>query len=69
MSAEHCCYSSKTLDNIQITIPSDGTAIRFEVMVTPIMEQIKAKMQENMLLTESRDRLLSKQMSREIEVE
>ena len=58
----------KTFDNIQITIPSDETAIKFEAMVTPIMEQIKTKMRENMLLTEARDRLLPKLMSGEIEV-
>ncbi len=58
----------KTFDNIQIVFPSNGLAFRFEEKVSPIMEQIKAKMQENMLLTEARDRLLPKLMSGEIEV-
>ena len=58
----------KTFDNIQIIIPTDELAERFETMVSPFMEQIKIKMQETSLLSEARDRLLPKLMSGEMEV-
>ena len=58
----------KTFDNIEITFPTNNLAALFEKTVSPIMEQIKTKIRENMTLTEARDRLLPKLMSGEIEV-
>ena len=58
----------KTFDNIEISFPANNLATSFEKTVSPIMEQIKTKMLENMTLTEARDRLLPKLMSGEIEV-
>lgn len=58
----------KTFDNIEISFPANNLAASFEKTVSPIMEQIKTKMLENMTLTEARDRLLPKLMSGEIEV-
>ena len=58
----------KTFDNIEITFPAKNLAASFEKTISPIMEQIKAKMREIMTLTEARDRLLPKLMSGEIEV-
>ena len=58
----------KTFDNIEFTIPSNELAAKFELKVSPIMEQIKTKMKEKALLAEARDRLLPKLMSGEVEV-
>ena len=58
----------KTFDNIEILFPSNGLVAQFEGEVAPIMEQIKTKTEESMLLSEARDRTLSKLMSGEIEV-
>jgi len=58
----------KTFDNIEISFPANNLAASFEKTVSPIMEQIKTKILENMTLTEARDRLLPKLMSGEIEV-
>ena len=58
----------KTFDRIHIRIPPDNLIQRFENMVTPVMELIKAKTKENFALSEARDRLLPEQMSGEVEV-
>ena len=58
----------KTFDSIHLTIPTEEILKVFDAMVSPLMEQIKAKMQQNMVLAEARDRLLPKLMNREIEV-
>ena len=58
----------KTFDRIHIRIPSDNLIQRFENMVTPVMELIKAKTKENFALSEARDRLLPELMSGEVEV-
>lgn len=58
----------KTFDSIHITIPSNSLIPIFETTVSPIMQQIKIKIQENFILSEARDRLLPKLMSGEVEV-
>lgn len=58
----------KTFDSIHVTIPTREIIDRFESNVSPYMEGIKAKMLLNRRLIESRDRLLPKLMSGEIEV-
>ncbi len=58
----------KTFDNIFLTVPDSRLVKLFEEKVTPIMCQIKKKMEEIMALSEARDRLLPKLMSGEIEV-
>ena len=58
----------KTFDSIHLTVPTRGVLTAFDAVVSPIMDQIKAKMQQNTLLAEARDRLLPKLMSGEIEV-
>lgn len=58
----------KTFDRIHIRIPPDNLIQRFENMVTPVMELIKAKTKENFALSEARDRLLPELMSGEVEV-
>lgn len=58
----------KTFDQISLTIPQKEVLQAFDQRVTPIMEQIKAKMGQISLLKEARDRLLPKLMNREIEV-
>ena len=58
----------KTFDSIHITIPSNSLIPIFETTVSPIMQQIKIKIQENFILSEARDRLLPKLMSGEMEV-
>ena len=58
----------KTFDQISLTIPQKEVLQAFDQRVTPIMEQIKAKMGQISLLKEARDRLLPKLMNGEIEV-
>ncbi len=58
----------KTFDSISLLDPGKRLINQFDHEVTPIMDSIKIKMQNNSLLTESRDRLLPKLMSGEIEV-
>lgn len=58
----------KTFYRIHIRIPPDNLIQRFENMVTPVMELIKAKTKENFALSEARDRLLPELMSGEVEV-
>jgi len=58
----------KTFDSIHLTVPTRGILTAFDAVVSPIMDQIKAKMQQNTILAETRDRLLPKLMNREIEV-
>ncbi len=58
----------KTFDNIQIIFSSDGIIDRFEKTVTPIMEQIKIKQKENILLKDALDRLLPQLMSGELKL-
>ena len=58
----------KTFDQISLTIPQKEVLQAFDQRVTPIMEQIKAKMGQISLLKEARVRLLPKLMNGEIEV-
>lgn len=58
----------KTFDQISLTIPQKEVLQAFDQRVTPIMEQIKAKMWQISLLKEARDRLLPELMNGEIEV-
>ena len=59
---------AKTFDSIYLTIPPKEILTAFDATVSLMMEQIKAKMQQNMTLAEVRDRLLPKLMSGELEV-
>lgn len=58
----------KTFDSIYLIVPTQDVLNMFEASVSPIMEQIKTKARQNIILTEARDRLLPKLMSGEIEV-
>ena len=58
----------KTFDSINIQIPKDPLIYAFEETVRPFMEQIKNKLQANSKLVETRNRLLPKLMSGEVEV-
>lgn len=58
----------KTFDSISLTIPTQRVLSAFNAVVSSIMQQIKAKMKQNIHLAEARDRLLPKLMSGEIEV-
>lgn len=58
----------KTFDSISLTIPTQKVLSAFNSVVSSIMQQIKAKMKQNIHLAEARDRLLPKLMSGEIEV-
>lgn len=58
----------KTFDSINIQIPKDTLIYGFEKTVRPFMEQIKNKLQANSKLVETRNRLLPKLMSGEVEV-
>ena len=58
----------KTFDSISLTIPTQKILSAFNAVVSSIMQQIKAKMKQNIHLAEARDRLLPKLMSGEIEV-
>ncbi len=58
----------KTFDSIYLIVPTQDVLNMFEVLVSPIMEQIKAKARQNIMLAEARDRLLPKLMSGEIEL-
>lgn len=58
----------KTFDSISLTSPTQKVLSAFNAVVSSIMQQIKAKMKQNIHLAEARDRLLPKLMSGEIEV-
>lgn len=58
----------KTFDSIYLIAPTQDVLNMFEASVSPIMEQIKTKARQNIILTEARDRLLPKLMSGEIEL-
>lgn len=58
----------KTFDNIHLLIPPEALIMRFDMKVSSIMDAIKSKTRQNMLLAEARDRLLPKLMSGEVEV-
>ena len=58
----------KTFDSINIQIPKDPLIYGFEETVRPFMEQIKNKLQANSKIVETRNRLLPKLMSGEVEV-
>lgn len=58
----------KTFDSIHLTVPTHDVLIAFDAIVSPTMDQIKVKMQQNVLLAETRDRLLPKLMNGEMEV-
>ena len=58
----------KTFDSIHLTMPTHEVLAAFDAAISPIMDQIKVKMQQNECLAEARDRLLPKLMNGEIEV-
>ena len=58
----------KTFDSIHLTMPTHGVLAAFDAAISPIMDQVKVKMQQNARLVEARDRLLPKLMNGEIEV-
>lgn len=58
----------KSFDSINIQIPKDPLIYGFEKTVRPFMEQIKNKLQANSKIVETRNRLLPKLMSGEVEV-
>ena len=58
----------KTFDSIHLTLPTKDVLGAFDGVIAPIMEQIKNKMQQNIMLTEARNRLLPKLMSGELEM-
>ena len=58
----------KTFDSICLIAPTQDVLNMFEASVSPLMEQIKTKARQNIILTEARDRLLPKLMSGEIEL-
>ena len=58
----------KTFDSISLIIPTQKVLSAFNAVVSSIMQQIKAKMKQNIHLAEARDRLLPKLMSGELEV-
>ena len=56
----------KTFDSIHLTVPTRDVLAAFDAAASSIMEQIKAKMQQNTHLVAARDRLLPKLMNGEI---
>ena len=58
----------KTFDSIHLTMPTHEVLAAFDAAISPIMDQVKVKMQQNARLAEARDRLLPKLMNGEIEV-
>ena len=58
----------KTFDSIHLTMPTHEVLAAFDAAISPIMDQVKVKMQQNVRLAEARDRLLPKLMNGEIEV-
>ena len=58
----------KTFDSIHLTMPTHEVLVAFDAAISPIMDQVKVKMQQNARLAEARDRLLPKLMNGEIEV-
>lgn len=58
----------KTFKQISLMAPPKDVLESFEVVVSPFMEQIKSRMKQIELLSETRDRLLPKLMNGEIEV-
>jgi type I restriction enzyme S subunit len=60
--------TTKTLEGLQVIIPPKKILIAFEEKITPLMYQILNNLLENQALAKSRDLLLPKLMSGEIEV-
>ena len=58
----------KTFDSIHLTMPTHEVLAAFDAAISPIMDQVKVKIQQNARLAEARDRLLPKLMNGEIEV-
>ena len=58
----------KTFDSIHLTMPTHEVLVAFDAAISPIMDQVKVKMQQSARLAEARDRLLPKLMNGEIEV-
>ena len=56
------------LGDFEIPIPDEATAKKFNIIVKPLLEQIKRSFFENKNLSEQRDSLLPKLMNGEIEV-
>jgi type I restriction enzyme S subunit len=60
--------TTKTLKGLQVIIPPENVLTAFEEKITPLMYQILNNLLENQVLAKSRDLLLPKLMSGEIEV-
>ncbi|MCI6603091.1 MAG: restriction endonuclease subunit S [Clostridiales bacterium] len=60
--------NSKIIKAMPFIMPSQGIVEKFSAIVSPILSEIKAKQKTCNYLSESRDRLLPKLMSGEIEV-
>ena len=58
----------RTFDHINLLVPSDDVLKSFALLINPVMEEMKNRMEQNHLLKEARDRLLPKLMNGEIEV-
>ena len=58
----------RTFDQINLMVPLDDVLKSFALLITPVMEEIKSRMEQNHLLKEARDRLLPKLMNGELEV-
>lgn len=60
--------SKKSFRNFEVLVPSDSVLNRFNIIMNPIIKQMKLLAKKNILLVQGRDRLLPKLMSGEIEV-
>ena len=58
----------KVLKTLDILVPDQSIVTEFNDLVSPIIKSIFSKSKQIKMLTESRDRLLPKLMSGEIEV-
>ena len=58
----------KVLKTLDILVPDEDIVAEFNNLVSPIIKSIFSKSKQIKMLTESRDRLLPKLMSGEIEV-
>ena len=68
LSNYHYARHFKYLKAEKIVVPTDDIAQRFDGFVEPILKRIQRLRDEDLLLTEARDRLLPKLMSGEIEL-
>ena len=68
LSNYHYARHFKYLKAEKIVVPTDDIAQRFDGFVEPILKRMQRLRDEDLLLTEARDRLLPKLMSGEIEL-